>query len=1132
MCIPKRPRTKTTYPSYLAHPLAVPDDPIDQIEWLPGSLCDNKISMKDIMQLSLDEPHVVNVDALGLLESEPLEPMSPDAKDHALIFSGKAEVYDFPWSPETNTGMSNQACVGSSSRLARKSLAAFLCDTSSSIHPSISHGCIDDVYRDLEPDPFLSGSRPLHAAAYCGGNEKRFKSCNQGIRSRLRLRSRLRFCLHCATKVTPQWREGPFGPKTLCNACGMRYRVGKLVPEYRPAASPTFDISKHSNFYKKILKMRQKSTVIEERVREQLLSIRWIKEGRGTRFRAIALRFALAAMIILLPIGSVFDCHELVFGLLRCWFLLDRGEPHVGLPCHVAARSLVATFESSRSRAGLNFSAGSTRRHHFLRLLPSHVKPHVQQGKGSRTASQHQQFAVGDGTSSPGIAHLCFLSKNLKNPKFRPFKIIEIDGKIEEIIDEEDEKLEALKDEWGDEIYNEVIVALKELNEYNPSGRFVVPELWNYKEGRKATFKESDSPVSKWAWEGKETTAHTYSAGRDCYMSMKKVIAWFILVLMAPRSSHSTTAPDTEGEALIDLLRALNDSENRIRDWDAHLVSPCFSWSHVSCQGGHVTTLSLGSNSFSGTLSPSISKLKFLVNLELQDNKLSGPLPDYLGSLVELQNLNLARNNFTGTIPSTWVQLSNLKNLDLSSNDLSGRIPPQLFSVPTFNFTGTHVTGDGNLKQPCLFRSSLQVSTKHPKLVEVFMIGVSCCAFLLLLLGAIFTYRRHQLHKFRAAAVFVDVEGEDARKICFGQVRRFSWREVQLATDDFCESNVIGQGGFGKVYKGTLMDGTKVAIKRLLLSDYYHNPAGGEAAFLREVQLISVAVHRNLLRLIGFCTTSSSSSSERILVYPFMKNLSVAHRLRELKAGEEGLDWTGRKRVAFGTARGLEYLHEHCDPKIIHRDLKAANILLDDEFEAVLGDFGLAKLVDTKLTHVTTQVRGTMGHIAPEYLSTGKSSEKTDVFGYGVTLLELVTGQRAIDFSRLDEDEDILLLDHIKKLLMRDEKSCMDEIVDRNLKGAYDPREVETMVQVALLCTQSAPEERPSMAEVVNMLQAGVGLAERWAKRKKMLQQAVRISSHEISLSLSLMARENSSVWTEEESSLVDQEAMQLSSPR
>jgi serine/threonine protein kinase len=133
----------------------------------------------------------------------------------------------------------------------------------------------------------------------------------------------------------------------------------------------------------------------------------------------------------------------------------------------------------------------------------------------------------------------------------------------------------------------------------------------------------------------------------------------------------------------------------------------------------------------------------------------------------------------------------------------------------------------------------------------------------------------------------------------------------------------------------------------------------------------------------------------------------------DFKPGEPILDWPSRKRVAIGTARGLEYLHEHCNPKIIHRDVKAANVLLDEDFEPVVGDFGLAKLVDVQKTSVTTQVRGTMGHIAPEYLSTGKSSERTDVFGYGIMLLELVTGQRAIDFSRLEEEDDVLLLDHV-----------------------------------------------------------------------------------------------------------------------
>ncbi|GKV52189.1 hypothetical protein SLEP1_g58777 [Rubroshorea leprosula] len=171
--------------------------------------------------------------------------------------------------------------------------------------------------------------------------------------------------------------------------------------------------------------------------------------------------------------------------------------------------------------------------------------------------------------------------------------------------------------------------------------------------------------------------------------------------------------------------------------------------------------------------------------------------------------------------------------------------------------------------------------------------------------------------------------------------------------------------------------------------------------------MIGRAVHPNLLRLRGFCMTPK----ERLLVYPYMANGSVALCLREHPPSQPPLDWPSRKRIALGSARGLSYLHDHCDPKIIHRDVKAANILLDEEFEAVVGDFGLAKLMDYKDTHVTTAVRGTVGHIAPEYISTGKSSEKTDVFGYGILLLELITGQRAFDVARLANDNDVMLLD-------------------------------------------------------------------------------------------------------------------------
>ncbi|XP_054820828.1 probable LRR receptor-like serine/threonine-protein kinase At5g63710 isoform X2 [Prosopis cineraria] len=612
---------------------------------------------------------------------------------------------------------------------------------------------------------------------------------------------------------------------------------------------------------------------------------------------------------------------------------------------------------------------------------------------------------------------------------------------------------------------------------------------------------------------------------KEAYIPLKRMTRWLVFLAILGLSC-ATTGPDVEGEALLDFLRVLNDSNHQMTDWNSFLVSPCFSWSHVTCRDGHVISLSLGSKGFTGTLSPSITKLKYLITLELQNNSLSGSLPDYIASFTHLQYLNLADNNFNGSIPSTWGQLSSLRTLVLRGNDLSGRIPDSvenlsglseldlsfnnltgsipkhLFSIPIFSFSDTDLHCGSSLEQPCVSNSAISASTNKSK-VAVALSLASCGAFGILCLGAIFSYVCHYIQRHKND-VFVDVSGEDESKISFGQLRRFSLRELHLATTNFSESNVIGQGGFGKVYKGVLSDNTRIAVKRL--ADY-HNP-GGEAAFQREVQLISVAVHRNLLRLMGFCTTST----ERILVYPFMENLSVAYRLRDLKPKEKGLDWPTRKRIAFGTAHGLEYLHEQCNPKIIHRDLKAANILLDDEFEAVLGDFGLAKLVDTRLTSVTTQVRGTMGHIAPEYLSTGKSSGKTDVFGYGITLLEIVTGQRAIDFSRLEEEEDVLLLDHIKKLLR--EKRIRD-IVDKNLES-YDAKEVERSIQVALLCTQGSPEDRPSMSEVVNLLN-GEGLAERWAEWEQMEE----MNSREMSLLAHQFA------WAVE--STHDQESIQLS---
>ncbi|KAH7431640.1 hypothetical protein KP509_08G058100 [Ceratopteris richardii] len=567
-----------------------------------------------------------------------------------------------------------------------------------------------------------------------------------------------------------------------------------------------------------------------------------------------------------------------------------------------------------------------------------------------------------------------------------------------------------------------------------------------------------------------------------------------------------------KGDALIAVKNALENSKDILRSWDPDLLDPCSSWSFVTCDSEkHVIEVSLAGQGLAGHLSSQIGNLKFLQTLELQDNLMSGYLPNELGNLTELLSLNVHNNSFHGSIPPFLGQLSKLKylvlsdnnfsgnvpiavagmpsllRLDFSHNSLSGVIPEVAFHIPEYSFLDNQLICETtSTHKPCLLDNHgvTSVNTEGSKKSNLAgIVGGVLGGVFLLTVCVISMLKFGGFHRLHDQDTFVDVSGEDDLKISFGQLKRFSWKELQVATGNFDERNVLGQGGFGKVYKGILSDGTQIAVKRLKDKQ----DSGGITAFLREMDMIGVAMHRNLLSLTGYCATPS----ERLLVYPFMANRSVAYQLRERKPGEMILGWHQRKEIALGAARGLEYLHHYCNPSVIHRDVKAANVLLDENLQAVVGDFGLAKLLENQNTHVTTLVRGTMGHIAPEYLSTGKSSLKTDIFGYGIMLLELVTGQRAIDFSRLHEEDDVLLLDHVKKVLC---EKRLNSIVDPSLKH-YVAQEVEELVQVALLCTQPTPEDRPTMLEVVRML-TGEGLAERWEEWQQV--EGVRMREYEM----------------------------------
>ncbi|KAL5757919.1 hypothetical protein ACOSP7_020530 [Xanthoceras sorbifolium] len=291
----------------------------------------------------------------------------------------------------------------------------------------------------------------------------------------------------------------------------------------------------------------------------------------------------------------------------------------------------------------------------------------------------------------------------------------------------------------------------------------------------------------------------------------------------------------------------------------------------------------------------------------------------------------------------------------------------------------------------------------------------------------------------------------------------FTYEELKMATDNFSEANLLGQGGFGYVHKGVLSNGKVVAIKQLKAGS-----GQGEREFQAEVDIINRVHHRHLVSLVGYCM----SGAQRLLVYEFVPNKTLEFHLHG--KGRPVMSWPTRMKIALGSARGLAYLHEDCHPKIIHRDIKAANILIDDSFEAKVADFGLAKFSLDTDTHVSTRVMGTFGYLAPEYASSGKLTEKSDTFSFGVLLAELITGRRP--FDRNDSFLDDGMVDWAKPLLTQAlEDGNYDALVDPKLQE-FDSSEMTRMIACAAACIRHSARRRPRMSQIVRALEGNIPL--------------------------------------------------------
>lgn len=299
-------------------------------------------------------------------------------------------------------------------------------------------------------------------------------------------------------------------------------------------------------------------------------------------------------------------------------------------------------------------------------------------------------------------------------------------------------------------------------------------------------------------------------------------------------------------------------------------------------------------------------------------------------------------------------------------------------------------------------------------------------------------------------------------------VKIYSYKELKKATGDFSPGNKVGEGGFGSVYKGILKDGTLVAVKVLS-----HESRQGKREFLTELTVVSDIIHENLVRLYGCCL----ESDHRILVYNYLENNSLAQTLIGPNRSNIQFSWKTRTKICIGVARGLAFLHEEVRPHIVHRDIKASNILLDRDLNPKISDFGLARLLPPNTTHVSTRVAGTIGYLAPEYAVRGQVTRKSDVYSFGVLLLEIVSG-RCNTNSRLPYEEQFLLerpSDITYGLLVLQtwaqyERGELAKIIDTSITDDSEIEEACKFMKIGLLCTQDASKLRPAMSTVLKML--------------------------------------------------------------
>ncbi|KAI4298743.1 hypothetical protein L6164_032264 [Bauhinia variegata] len=511
-------------------------------------------------------------------------------------------------------------------------------------------------------------------------------------------------------------------------------------------------------------------------------------------------------------------------------------------------------------------------------------------------------------------------------------------------------------------------------------------------------------------------------------------------------------------------------------------------------------TLDISFNNFSGDLPSSFGSLSNLSSLFLQNNQLTGSLNALVG--LPLNTLNVANNNFSGWIPH---ELSSIHNFIYDGNSFDNGPAPPLppYTPPPLSRShnkshhsgfGSHDETQGSDSENSYAKKGLTVwAIIGIVLGSVFLVAI-------ILLALVFCVRKHkkkengarasrtnlpiatnnvtpqmQEQRVKSSAVIADLKPPPAEKVMVemvptknGSVKRmkspitatsYTVASLQSATNSFSQEFIIGEGSLGRVYKAEFPNGKIMAIKKI---DNAALSLQEEDNFVEAVSNMSRLRHPNIVVLVGYCV----EHGQRLLVYEYIGNGNLHDMLHFVEDSSKVLSWNARVRIALGTARALEYLHEVCLPSVVHRNLKSANILLDEELNPHLSDCGLAALTPNTERQVSTQMVGSFGYSAPEFALSGVYTVKSDVYSFGVVMLELLTGRKPLDSSRPKSEQSLVRW----ATPQLHDIDALAKMVDPALNGMYPAKSLSRLADIIALCVQPEPEFRPPMSEVVQAL--------------------------------------------------------------